>query len=348
MIKPYNRAELSFELLREIGHEGKNSKVFIANDLQLNAELVMKQIPKNSLDDPDEYFTESSILYQSNHPNVVPIYYACEDDENIFLSMPYYEKGSLNGLMNQRFLTVREIIRYATQFLSGVHNIHSKGLIHFDIKPDNILISDRNEAVLSDFGLAKQVSFSGQAGQDRIYIKMIPPEAFSGSDFTTAFDVYQVGLTLYRMCVGNQEFYSQFNSYGDRSSFDRNRFRVDVVNGRFPDRTKFPEHIPPKLRSVVQKCLSIDIENRYSAAIQVINDMAGIDGSDLDWQYIPSDDGSRAWLKQDSEKEYKLEITCDGKSFATKKTEKAGIRKINDYCLESVNVTKIKRFLRTY
>ena len=176
MLKPYNKANLSFDLLSEIGHEGGNSEVYIAKDHQLDAELVIKKIPKSKLSNEDEYFAESSILYLSSHPNVVPIHYACEDADYIYLAMPHYSKGSLNSLINGRFLTVREIIRYSTQFLSGLHNIHSKRLIHFDIKPDNILFSDQGEALLSDFGLAKQLTITGVAGQDRIYGRMTPPD----------------------------------------------------------------------------------------------------------------------------------------------------------------------------
>ena len=95
--------------------------------------------------------------------------------------MPFYPKGSLNKIIDSRFLTVREIISLGTNFLSGLHNIHSKRLIHFDIKPDNILISERNEAHLTDFGLAKKAAFDG-AEQDRVYGRMAPPEYFEKGD----------------------------------------------------------------------------------------------------------------------------------------------------------------------
>ena len=196
MYKPYNKAEIQFNLLENIGEEGKCSEVFKAHDLQLDAEIVIKKIGKNHFCNKDEYFEESRVLYRSAHSNVVEVYYACEDNEYIYIAMPFYEKKSLKKLLDQRFLTAREIIRYNLQFLSGLHNIHSKGLIHFDVKPDNILLSDRDEALISDFGLAKPTNLSGLAGQDRHYIKQRPPESFDYDYFDIKYDIYQVGLTL--------------------------------------------------------------------------------------------------------------------------------------------------------
>lgn len=178
MLNTTRTAELSFHIENEIGHEGKNSTVFTATDLQLGAEIVVKKMPKSDFSNIDEYFTESNLLHLSSHPNVVPIYYACQDEEHIFLAMPYFKHGSLKKKMRESPLSVRDVVVWSTQVLSGLHNIHSKRLIHFDVKPDNILFSDRGEALLSDFGLTKQTSYSGIAGQDRIYGNMVPPEAF--------------------------------------------------------------------------------------------------------------------------------------------------------------------------
>lgn len=139
MLKSPNIAELSFQLGDEIGSEGRNSQVFKARDLQLNADIVVKKVRKATFSNIDEYFVEASLLYLSAHPNVVPIHYACHDTDHVYLAMPLYGKGSLKSRMANRPLTVREMVVISTQVLSGIHNIHSKGLIHFDVKPDNIL-----------------------------------------------------------------------------------------------------------------------------------------------------------------------------------------------------------------
>ena len=168
---------------REIGADGQNSRTNASRDHQLDAEIVTKQIAKSKLNSPANFFDELKALYTSAHPNVVQIHYACQDDDYIYLAMPYYRKGSVKGLITGRHMTVREVVAIACQVLSGLHNIHSKRLIHFDVKPDNILLSDRGEALLADFGLAKQTNYSGIAAQDRLYVKTTPPEATRGDQF---------------------------------------------------------------------------------------------------------------------------------------------------------------------
>lgn len=348
MLKPYNRAALSFQLRESIGDEGKNSDVYIAHDPQLDAQIVIKKIPKTNFIDPEEYFLESSVLHLSSHPNVVPIHYACEDSHFIYLAMPYYENGSLNKLINERFLTVREIIRFSSQFLSGIHNIHSKKLIHFDIKPDNILISDQGEAQVSDFGLSKPVSIDGLAEQNRMYLKTVPPEAYNTEEFSVSFDIYQAGLTLYRMCIGNEEFYRQFNTYINADEFNKDAFKNDVINGHFPDRNSFFEHTPQSLINVVKKSLNIAPDDRYHSVIHMINAMADVDNELLDWQYIEENNGTRRWEKISENRSVHLAVTSNDVSTAQKTGNSGKKQNIRDFCVESINRSQIKAFLRAH
>lgn len=344
MLKPYSRADLHFDLRREIGAEGHNSQVYEAHDPQLDAVLVIKKISKDTLD-ADDYFRESSLLYGSGHSNVVPVHYACQDNDYIYLAMPMYVDGSLKALMGRGFLTVRQIVVFATQFLSGLHHIHSKRLVHFDIKPDNILISERGEALLSDFGLARARGLNGLAGQDRTYMKMVPPEAFQVEEFDHRFDIYQVGLTLYRMCVGDEEFYSQFNSFGVNADFERMRFRHAVLNAQFPDTSasRFHEHIPDRLISVIRKCLQVSPDERYGSVIDLVNDIAPIEGDLLDWQFQQRGD-ERSWSKMVDSAEVKLVLDGQIRGHATK-TKDGRVRRITAYC-GPLNRKQVKRFLR--
>lgn len=348
MLNTTRTAELSFHVESEIGQEGKNSKVFTAKDLQLNAQIVVKKVLKSDIADVNEYFTEASLLHLSNHPNVVPIYYACQDTEHVFLAMPYFPKGSLKKRLQQSQLSVREIIIISTQVLSGLHNIHSKQLIHFDVKPDNILFSQRGEALLSDFGLAKQVSYSGIAGQDRIYGRMVPPEAFRTSDFNSQFDIYQFGLTLHRMCKGEKHFYNEYAAFVENGELNRHNFRHAVVNGQFPKRDDYPEHLPKALIDVVKKCLSTDLKVRYQSAIDIVNDLSNIDGELLDWVLEESADG-RKWQKQLPDgRIYELSVNISGYSMAKKTSNNGNSQRITEYCKDQLTRSDIKRFLRRF
>lgn len=333
MLNLVNTAELQFELKKEIGGEGKNSRVFLAEDKQLSAELVVKQMKKSAMVNAAEYFVESSMLYKTEHPNVVPVYYACQDNDHIYIAMPFLPNGSLNSLMNSRFLTVREIVKYSIQFLSGLHNVHSKGLIHFDVKPDNILLSKSGEALISDFGLAKQMDLSGQAVQQLFYTKIVPPEAILGKQpYDVLYDIYQVGCTLYRMCVGNEEYYKQWNTFVTPSGLDTHAFADAVLKEKFPSRTLFPAHIPKALQKIVIKCLRADKSERYTSILEITNALAQLNVPEMDWRYSVKADGTKRWEHVTSGKTLYLEIDVMGMANAQKAGPSGKFAKVKDFC----------------
>lgn len=341
-------AGLQFELKVDIGEEGRNSDVFVAHDKQLDAELVVKRIRKDGVEQAQlkEFYAEAKLLHLGSHPNVVPIHYACEDADHVYMALPYYKAGSLKKLMSQRFLTTREVVRYACNFLSGLHHIHTKGLLHFDIKPDNILLSHRNEGLLSDFGLAVLTNANGLAQQNQFYIKMLPPERFQEKEFSSAFDIYQVGLTLYRMANGDNNFNEQFAAFVNNGQFEGDRFVAAVREGRFPNRTDFLEHIPQRLRKVIQKCLEIDPDQRYDSALKIANDLSDIHGPELDWQY-EENQACRQWSKRNNSGVY-YRCVAEGESLHAVKAGPAGVeRRINDYCKDRATRSDIQKFLRT-
>ncbi|WP_152048534.1 serine/threonine-protein kinase [Aureimonas psammosilenae] len=347
MLKPYNKAEVAFDFIREIGQHGRNSRTWLSRDHQLDAEIVTKQIAKAKLGDPDEFFAESKALYASAHPNVVQIHYACQDAGHVYVAMPYYERGSVKDLIsNGRFMTVREIVAVGCQTLSGLHNIHSKRLVHFDVKPDNILLSLRGEALLSDFGQAKRMNFVGVAEQDRHYTPMIPPEAMRNAEFDVTFDVYQIGLTLYRMCVGNGAFYEQLAKYG-RGITDRDGFRFDVRNGRFPDRSTFPAHIPSKLRNIVRKCLQVDPAQRYPSALAVANALSGIDDLTFDWRMTRTPDNT-TWTKNENGTEYSFVLNPDRSCELTKTVNGGRRTRVRDECRANISEKEVQKVLGSY
>lgn len=340
-------AQVEFEKIEEIGQEGRNSQVFRINDVALTAEMVLKQIKKASFDNPEEYFEEARVLYDIRHPNVVEVNYACQDQDFVYITMPYYEKGSLSKLMSERFLTVREIIRYSVHFLSGLHHIHSLGLLHFDLKPDNIMLSVRNEAMLSDFGLAKYMDEYGFTTPKKLYRKHTAPEATNHPVFSVEFDIYQAGLTMYRMCIGSDAFNQQYDAYINADGFDKAQFEADLKASRFPDRSAFPAHIPAKLKSVINKCLKADPTDRYPAVIEVINAISDIDEKYFDWQYTIEGD-IRKWSKKTTTGSVKyLEVDPNGNSTAYKISAQARRNNIREYTKPTISIRDMNRFFKS-
>lgn len=308
-------AELKFDLLQEIGHEGKNSNVWTADEKQFDAIIAVKKIQKKDFVDFNEYYLEAKKLYSSEHQNVVQVKYACEDLENIYIAMPFYKNGSIKKLINSRFLTVREIIRYATQFLSGVHNIHVKDLIHFDIKPDNILLSNNNEALISDFGLANRVDSFGFSNISKAYYKHLPPEYFTQSAHTMLYDIYNAGLTLYRMCNGENFLNNQISQFTSDEEF-----KNAILAGSFPDRKAFLPHIPKKLQKVIVKALNIEQGLRHQSVLELVNEISVVDEL-LDWKYVETIT-EKSWSKQYSDKIFvvNLVVSAGIGQITTRKT----------------------------
>lgn len=319
---------IQFEKVSDIDNdEGKNSVVFLAKDLQLGSTLVIKKMDKSKFD-PEEYFSESKMIFDCKHPNVAEIQYASQDDDGIYLAMPYYKNGSLNALCAKRHLTIREIVKFSLDILSAINFIHSKNMLHLDIKPTNILIDDTGKAVLTDFGLSKYMDENGVAIQPNTYTMHIDPELLLSSGRTVQSDIYQIGLTIYRFCNGINILERQLV---EQNITTKEQLREAVVKGRFPDRKFFLPHIPKQLQRIIVKALQVNPDSRYNNAIEMMNDLSAVN-SNLDWQYTNNTD--MPYIKCVDSYEYCLsvnngDIECTKTNVVTKKKTK-----LNKYCMK--------------
>lgn len=334
--------KIDFEKLIPLNGEGKNSSVYKFYDNQLGNEFVVKKVEKISIyedyadTDDKNLFNESRILYQVKHPNIMEIQYASYDDDCVYMVMPICRKGSINSLLNTRYLTVREIIKYSLEFLLGLHYIHVKNLIHFDIKPTNILINDNNKAVLTDFGLSKYINLYGLAQPNKIYHDHIPPEAFRSSLLTNKSDIYQAGITMYRMCNGNSIVKSQLASHSNKM--------LAICSGHFPDRNFYLPHIPSKLIRIINKCINIDPDKRYDTVLDIINDLSTVD-KNLDLIY-EQETPTTFWIKKPNEKmtHYDcIQINKNGNTF----TGYGKKIKIADQTITKIKSWNLVNFTRT-
>jgi len=335
-------ANLNFETTQEIGQQGRNSKVFLAHDKQLDGEIVVKRIEKTKFQNADEFYKEAKILYSSTHHNVVRVNYGCEDAQYIYIAMPYYKNGSLKTLITSKFLTVREVLRYSIQFLSGLNHIHTKGLMHFDIKSDNILLSDSDEALLADFGLAKAMNNLGLAEQGVVYPRQIPPEKFSQAEFSIQYDIYLAGLTIYRLLNGDQHYIKQFAF----TSLDD--YKQSIVTGAFPDRNSYLHHVPLKLRRIVNRTLEVDPQQRQKNVLELINELSDVD-ENLDWRYSIAA-GRQNWESDDSNRKISIHLEQNGTNLDLKsyKEIKASGRstRITDHCHSNLTTSNFTSVLQ--
>jgi len=275
------------------GHHGD---VFRMRDLQLNADFAVKKIPLAQFHDSNEWFDEAHLLYQSRHPNVVQVIHATASNQHVLIAMELCERGPLSSLTKKGPLLLSDVVRYGLQFLTGLHHVHTKGLVHSDIKPSNILLDRFNRARLSDFGLARQLDPDGLVMHTRFYHLHRPPEAITGTVISQKADIYQAGVTLYRLCNGDRTIRKQMNVLAH--SLLENPLRDAVLRGEFPDRKRYYPHVPKRLRNIIKKALHIDPDRRWSSVLEMMNAIARLDKFN-DWKMGPAPaTGGYVWQLQ--------------------------------------------------
>lgn len=284
-------ASIEYDRCAQIGAgQGMNSKVFLASDPQLGAQLAVKEIEKgNFVNRIPDYFAEAQTMFASAHPSIVPIQYACQTSTHIALAMPYFPKGSLATRVCRGPMTLMDVIRLAQGILRGIAKIHRSGFVHFDIKPSNVLINDSEDALIADFGQTRRFLAGGVVYAPSMYPRAIPPETWAGGMGSVLSDIYQAGLLLYRAVNGDPWYHRQHSNLADTSAL-----RQSVINGRFPDRKAFLPHVPQRVRSLIRKALNVDPQKRFQSASEMSAALARVPVG-LNWRTALSPQGGFVW-----------------------------------------------------
>jgi serine/threonine protein kinase len=283
------RGTIQYRKLAQIGvGQGMNSKVFRVHDPHLAREIAVKEVDRNSVGGGgwDAYHREARCMFASRHPNVVEIHYACVTPICVSLAMPYFAAGSLTDRICDGPMSLHGGYRVADGILSAISQVHVARLVHLDVKPSNVLFSDTGEPMIADFGQAALMDARGIAALDRLYPFGIPPEAYTHGVGLVESDVYQVGLTLYRLFNGDPYFKDQLARVDDLKSA--------VVGGRLPDRKKFLPHVPSGIRRVIRRALQVDPHERFRSAVD-FQDSLGRVALPWDWSTEFRPDGEITW-----------------------------------------------------
>ena len=239
--------------------------------------------------------------------------------------MPLYQRGSLAKRIETNPLPISQVVRYGRQILAGVGAIHAAQTIHFDIKPSNVLFSDSDDAMVADFGQARDVGTGGVTLMpNRMYSTVVPPEAFTdGRRGTLLSDVYQVGLTVWCACNGKQLWDGQVAKHGSD-------LRQRIIDGKFPDRNLFLPHVPNRLRRAIRKALRVNPAERFASAMDFANSLSSIDVG-YDWRPIELPESEFAWhgIKAGAVP-LKVTLTKDGSSLGCRPLYKLRRRRAQD------------------
>src|SRR5437762_2840401 len=239
---------------------GATSVVYRAEHVRLGRAAALKLLaPALGEDDFRERFLRESKLAASlDHPNIVPVYDAGDQDGLLYIAMACVEGSDLRALLVQEGrLPLRRALRIVGQIASALDAAHARGLVHRDVKPGNILVGPGDRALLSDFGVVKELAASGttRTGSFVGTIAYCAPEQIEGSDVDARADQYALACVLYECLVGTSPFH--------RSS------DVAVLNAHLhaspPRLTKAAPDLPAALEPVLAKALSKSPLDRYGS-----------------------------------------------------------------------------------
>ncbi|MCE9603503.1 MAG: serine/threonine protein kinase [Planctomycetia bacterium] len=258
-----------YELLAEIARGGMGV-VYKARQLSLNRLVALKMILAGqfaSKADVDRFQQEAEHAANLDHPNIVPIYEIGVHEGRHYFSMKLIEGSNLRSELPrlQKDLTVG--IRLMSEAARAVHHAHQRGVLHRDLKPNNILIDRDGEPHITDFGLARRVEGDSDLTQSGAIVGtpsyMAPEQARGEKQLSTAADVYSLGAILYELLAGRPPF----------KAATPMETIVQVVS-QDPERPSTTLHrIDRDLETTALKCLEKDPRRRYDSAAALADDL---------------------------------------------------------------------------
>jgi hypothetical protein len=194
----------------ELG-EGGMAVVYRATQLSLERVVALKVLAAQLSDDPGfrrRFQREGQLQASLDHPHIVTVYEAGQTEQGLFLAMRLIQGPTLKDLILQRELDPRRALRLLAQVAQALDSAHELGLIHRDIKPQNILIGREDHAYLADFGLIKSPDDAGLTGTGQFIgtIDYVSPEQIQGEPATSASDIYGLAAVLYECLTGQVPF----------------------------------------------------------------------------------------------------------------------------------------------
>lgn len=251
-----------YQILEEIGSGGM-ARVFKAVNMTNRRIVAIKMLKAEYKDDAEflrRFSREAGTVLKLNHENIVRAYEVGEYEDTPYIVMEYVEGHTLKDLIDQNGpLPIRTAIGITCQILDALSVAHSYGIIHRDVKPQNVIVTERGKAKLTDFGIAREArattsTFSGKKVLGSVHY--ISPEQAKNAVATEESDLYSVGITLYEMLTGTIPFTSDS--------------AVAIALMHIQDKPRPPKElnpdIPNSLNDIVMRALEKDSSDRYESA----------------------------------------------------------------------------------
>lgn len=198
-----------YVLHEELGAGGMGT-VYRAVDRQTDTEVAVKHLkPEMARAELIERFKrEGEALRELNHPNIVKMLDAVEENDNHYLVLEYLARGDLNTLLKDEDLSLEQVLKLAIEIADALTRAHHLNIIHRDLKPSNVLLADNGTPRLTDFGVAHIGTKERVTDTNAIMgtIDYLPPEVFNNSTFDARGDIWAFGVMLYEMLSGERPF----------------------------------------------------------------------------------------------------------------------------------------------
>ena len=269
-----------YEIIKKIG-DGGMAFVYKAKDILLNRIVAVKVLRPEFVDDDEflgKFKREAEAVASLSHPNIVNVYDVGEDGKVHYIVMEYIDGQNLKEIIkNEGTLDEYTALDITKQIAMALSAAHKKGIIHRDIKPHNILISNEGRVVkVADFGIAKAVSNSTMTNIGSIIgsVHYFSPEQAKGKFVSNNADLYSLGIVLYEMIIGKVPF--------------RGDSPISIALQHINDEIEFTSeeqiNIPQSVRTIIKKLTEKSSVDRYQSAEEVIEDIEYIEKNiDLDF-----------------------------------------------------------------
>jgi eukaryotic-like serine/threonine-protein kinase len=259
-----------YKILEKLG-EGGMGVVYKAEDTKLRRIVALKFLPPLfSTDDEvkQRFIHEAQAASALNHTNICSIHTIEEFEKQQFIDMEFVEGKTLSVLLKEKELSLNKVFDVAIQICEGLNAAHKKGIVHRDIKPDNIMVNDECMVKIMDFGLAKLKGSSKltKAHSTLGTLSYMSPEQARGEDVDQRSDIWSLGVVLYEMLTRRLPFKSEYEQAVVYSILNEDPKPLSSI--RF--------EIPHGLDTVIQKAMAKKSEERYQQVTDMEDDLKNL------------------------------------------------------------------------
>jgi serine/threonine protein kinase len=255
-----------YEIIRSLGSGGFGS-VLLAKDTWLDIKVAIK-VPHKQSQELFKLLKEPRLQAALNHPNIVRMIAAEKENKTFFMVMEYVRGKTLEKiLVKEKILSIEQALDYTKQICAGVDHAHKNKIIHRDLRPSNIMVSEEGTIKITDFGTSAWLQNVPYASTRIGSPPYMAPEQFQGKA-TFASDIYSIGCILYEMIIGRPPI------------CDPDPFKIleKAQEGKItPPRLKNMK-VPRELDGIIMTCLASKVEDRYQRPYEILRALSDIRG----------------------------------------------------------------------